>query len=271
MTIKEVLKKYSSTEVELLLSHVLGKSKEFLYMNPESKLATKQLSDLTGLIKRRQKGEPIAYILGYKDFCGLRFKVNRSVLIPRPETEWIVEHIGSSFLGQETARATKILDVGTGSGNIAISLAKMLGASGFKFYASDSSKKALAVAKTNAKTHGAKIQFIQSSLFSKIKGAFDIVIANLPYVPKKIYDSRFEDLRYEPKLALTDGTNRFVLYEEFFQQIYEHLNKKASICLEIDPESKKLLAIWAKKNLPTAEIKFYRDLNNLWRYLIVKT
>ena len=93
MTIRQVLKKYSSIEIELLLASVLGKPKEFLFMNPDFMLTPKHLKILTRYIRRRQKGEPVAYILGYKDFCGLRFKVNKNVLVPRPETEGLVERV----------------------------------------------------------------------------------------------------------------------------------------------------------------------------------
>src|SRR5207245_2413791 len=110
-----------SIEIELLLSHILGKSKEFLFVRPQNKLTAGQSSALLKLISRRQKGEPVAYLLGYKDFAGLRFKVNKDVLIPRPESEWLVERVKRLEL-----RGKKILDMGTGSGCIAISIAKKL-------------------------------------------------------------------------------------------------------------------------------------------------
>jgi len=91
MTIKEALKEYHKIEIELLLAHVLKKPKEFLYLYPERSLSAYQLISLSALIKRRMWGEPIAYILGYKDFCGLRFKVNKNVLVPRPETEGLAD------------------------------------------------------------------------------------------------------------------------------------------------------------------------------------
>src|SRR3989344_4348414 len=93
MTIKDVIKKHNKIEIELLFSHLLGKSKEFLYLFPAHELTRIQANRLTQMVRRREKGEPIAYILGYKDFMGLRFKVNRDVLIPRPETEWLVERV----------------------------------------------------------------------------------------------------------------------------------------------------------------------------------
>jgi release factor glutamine methyltransferase len=91
MTIHEAIKTYPEIETELLLANILGKTKEFLYINPTKKLTESQTKKLLGLIKRRQKNEPIAYILGYKYFYGLKFKVNKHTLIPRPETEWLVD------------------------------------------------------------------------------------------------------------------------------------------------------------------------------------
>src|SRR5882724_4558360 len=107
MTIQRALKKYHTIEIELLLAHVLKKPKEFLYMFKDHRLTARQMEQITLMAKRRMAGEPVAYILGYKDFMGMRFKVNKDVLIPRPETEWAVEKIsnfsargGSAFGGK---------------------------------------------------------------------------------------------------------------------------------------------------------------------------
>jgi len=253
MTIKEALKKYSSIEIEILLSHILGKSKEFLYMNRENKLTIKQLSNLAKLIKRREKGEPIAYILGYKDFCGLRFKVNKDVLIPRPETEELVHKVLQVY---KAGKPLRILDLGTGSGCIAISILKGLGlrAKGIGVVASDISAKALAIAKQNAKKNihtrlyeCEEINFIKSDLFKNITGKFDVIVANLPYVPLKLLhrfihhkpphpgplpqgeregkavDDPFQGLKFEPAFALTDGTSSWQIYRQFFEQVGGHV------------------------------------------------
>ncbi len=266
MTIAQALKKYHKTEIDLLLSHVLGKTKEFLFMNREIILSSYHLIILTKLVKRRLRGEPMAYILGYKDFYGLRFKVNRNVLIPRPETEELVNKVLSAKW-LVLRRKIKILDLGTGSGCIIISLAKGLPSSRCTLYASDVSSNALTIAKQNAKIHKAKIRFLRSNLFSNIKGKFDIVIANLPYVPKRNYELGIKNLEYEPKIALVDSIKDFNLYERFFQQVGSHLNPNSSVYLEIDPAAKPLIAKWAKKYLPKGQVKFYRDFNNLWRYV----
>jgi methylase of polypeptide subunit release factors len=123
------------------------------------------------------------------------------------------------------------------------------------------------------------IKFIQSDLFNQIKGRFDIIVANLPYVPMGDYRLRIKDLRYEPKKALTDNTNEWKIYQKFFEQLSCHIHKGSMVLLEIDPKAKRYLSLWAKKYLPRSQTKsvvwgfpqgkakFYRDLNNLWRYM----
>ena len=299
MTIQEALRKYSKIEIDLLLSHVLGTSKEFLYLRPETKLSSKHLKILAKLVKHRLRGEPMAYILGYKDFYGLRIKVSRDVLIPRPETEELVEmtleYLKNSKL---KAKSLKLLDLGAGSGCVIISLAKTLltrmtlalrkgHPCDWKFCASDISSKALAIARQNAKTilnkyfntskyggirgNSKPIKFVRSDLFDKIKGKFDVVIANLPYVTKKDYESRIKNLGWEPKIALTDGTGRWELYEKFFKQIPRHLEPKAEIFLEIDPKSLQKIRAWTKKYLPAAKIVFTKNLAGRFRFARIST
>lgn len=285
MTIAEVLKKYSSIEVEPLLSKVLGKSKEFLYLNPETILSSYQINILSRLIKRREAGEPIAYILGYKDFMGLRFKVNKDVLIPRPETEWLVEKIVTSEKLKVASGKIRILDVGTGSGCMAVSLAKQFSNSNsqFSITASDISPAALKAARQNAKANHVQVKFINTNLFRNISGKFDVIVANLPYIPLKILhrylihktelepSDPFAALKFEPKFALTDGSSSFVIYKRFFDEVRGYLNPSATILLEIDPSSRKFLKEYQKRYLPKAAIKFYKDYNNLWRYAEIKT
>ncbi len=260
MTIAEASKKYHKIELELLLAHVLQKPKEFVFLHEETKLIIKQQREVEKLAKLRLQGRPVAYILGYKDFYGLRFKVNRNVLIPRPETEWLVDRaMTRAALGK-----AKILDIGTGSGAIAVSLAKEL-RSRAALEASDISQKALMVAKQNAKNHKVKIKFHHSNLFSNITGKFDIIIANLPYVSTADYRKLRSGLRFEPRGALVAKDN-FEIYQDFLKKLPDYTSRGALVLLEMDPKTKKYLQIWQKKYLPTWKISFYKDFNNLWRY-----
>ena len=241
-------------------------------MNPGLILSSKHLNILSKLIKRRQKGEPIAYILGYKDFMGLRFKVNKNVLIPRPETEGIIERL-KDLRFKDYKQPVRILDIGTGSGCIAVSLAKQFLIFNFQFLitASDISSSALKVAKQNAKAHKAKINFIKSDLLKNIKFVPDIIIANLPYVPKKIYDLRYKDLKFEPEEALVDPVKDFNIYERLLKQISALPSLPKAIFLEIDPTAKKYVINYVINYIPKAKIKFYKDFNNLWRFVEITT
>lgn len=342
MTIKNILKKYPEEEVTDILAHVLGKTKEFLYLNPGWQVTSGKWQVFQSKYKRFQKGEPLAYILGFKYFYGLKFKVNKDVLIPRPETEWVVEKV-VSFLSlrgvrdeaiqfvrrkddgllrrsqglasrNDNSKASRLsshsslLDMATGSGCVAVSIAKAITDCELRITASDISEKALAVARQNAKYNlslnpsprkgreTSQISFIQSDLFKNIKGKFDIITANLPYVPVSRYKELIERRRgwlvpspsegrvhggaerlhensniiFEPKGALTDGTDTWDLYERFFIELPKHLNPGGVAILEIDESSKPALSKMIKKTLPDFKAKFSKDIRGFWRYLELK-
>jgi len=287
MTIKDALIKYQGVEIDLLLSDVLKKSREFLFMHPGFKLSNHNVKKLLSYISRRKKGEPAAYILGYKDFMGIRFKVNKNVLIPRPETEGLVEKIFnfSARLRYDEVVAggqfsifnepIKILDIGTGSGNIIISLATVLSkqysVNRIKFYGSDVSKKALAVAKANARENRVKIEFIHSDILKNIRILPDIIVANLPYVPAQDYRRLIkQNLKYEPKRAIFARNNGLALIEKLLKQILQFEKHPLLIFLEFDPRQKAQLSKLIKKNLSGAGVKFHRDLSGRWRYVTVR-
>lgn len=262
MTIFELIKKYSDVEIEILLAHILKKSKEFLYLNPTVNLTRDQNNKLVKLVSRRRKGEPIAYILGYKDFYGLRFKVTKATLIPRPETELIVEKTIESI---KKYGAKNVLDVGTGSGCIAISLAKNTKT---KVFASDIFVKAIYIAKQNAKTHKAKVKFIKSNLLSNIKFSPDIIVANLPYGWKEWKNNSSAQtigLKFEPKEALFTSENGLKEIRKLLEQVTNLEKKPKVILLEFDPRQKTLLAKLIKKYFANAKYNFYKDLGKKWR------
>lgn len=284
LIIKEALKKYSKIEIALLLAHVLNKPKEFLYLNPGHKLSVNQLISLSVLVKRRQKGEPVAHILGYKGFYGLRFKVNRNVLIPRPETEWVVERIRNYELGIMNGEQLRVLDVGTGSGCIAISLEFFLGPKA-RITACDISKKAIAVAKQNSKNilsgrrfdtstyRSASIKFVQSDLLKNIRGNFDIIVANLPYGWQEWNNNTTVEamgLKFEPKQALFTKEGGLYEIRRLLMQVAARKHKPSLVYLEFDPRQKVKLNILIKKYLPKAKVKFHKDFSSLWRYAEIK-
>ncbi|MCL5435987.1 MAG: peptide chain release factor N(5)-glutamine methyltransferase [Patescibacteria group bacterium] len=273
MTVGEILNQYRDIEIELLLAHVLKKPKEFLFAHPEHKLAPPQYTSVLKLIRRRRKSEPIAYILGYKDFFGLRFFVDQRVLIPRPETEGLIELALKNILSTHTDKRLKILDLGTGSGCIIISFAKALQATSHKLpailHASDVSAPALLVAKKNSRRHGVKINFVKSDLFDKLPGKFDFIVANLPYVPADEYGKHKSNLRFEPRIAITDGTVNWKTYKKFLAQLSAHVAANAKIFLEIDPKSAPLLQRQCRRDFPAAVVQIIKDLAGRGRFLVL--
>ncbi len=257
MTIHEALSHKSAIETDLLLGHVLNKSKEFLLMNPAKNITQAQEKKFKDLCKRRSRGEPAAYLLGYKYFYGLKFKVNRDVLIPRPESEWLVDR---ALHHLKHYRTPKVLDVGTGSGVIAVALSK---SAKIPVMASDISPKALAVARANNRALKTKVNFVHSNLLSRIKGQFDLIIANLPYVPLTDYKKLQQNLKYEPKLALTDGSDNSRLIAIFLKEAESHLAPKGTMLLEIDPASKTPIQSALTKQ---QSVKFFKDFRGLIRY-----
>lgn len=265
MTIKQTLNKYPIPETELLLGDVLKQSKEFLYLHPEQKLSSLQSKRFLKLFTSFKKGMPIAYLLGYKDFYGLRFKVTHTTLIPRPESEWLVDR---SLKILRSVKVPKVIDIGTGSGCLAISL--KVHSPGTEVTAIDISSQALLVAKFNAKVHKTKIKFRKQSLLQGDKSKYDLIIANLPYVPKKVYNKLLPSLKFEPKSALVDPKQDFNLYEQLLSNLPSHLSPKGVALLEIDPSMKILMEKWCAKNMPHTSLTFTQDLHGLWRFCEIK-
>ncbi len=270
MTIREAQIKYKQIEIDILLEHVLKKPKEFIFSNPNKKLSPSQKLKIDKLAKQRIKGIPIAYIVGYKYFYGKKFQVTKDTLIPRPETEQLIDLSVATIHTSDHIKS--ILDLGTGSGCIAITLSSIFGNSQKKlnFSASDVSLKALNIAKKNSKLHKQKIKFYKSNLLSNIDNKFDIIVANLPYVPLKNYKKLIQNLKYEPKIALTDNTNNAGLYEKLIKSATKHLNDKAVILLEIDPSTTQYISKYVKKHLPNSLITFYQDLSKRARFAEIK-
>jgi release factor glutamine methyltransferase len=202
---------------ELLLSFLLNKKKEYLFLNPSEEIHQEQEKNFQALFKRFYQGEPLAYLTHHKEFFGLDFHVDKRVLIPRPETELLVEKVLE--LTKKTGDV-RILDIGTGSGCIALSLAKNL--PGAQITASDISTEALQVAALNRETHGLKdrVTLIESNLLQNIEEPFDIIVANLPYIGEKKFNFVAREVyKYEPHIALFGGDDGTFLYEQLFQQL----------------------------------------------------
>lgn len=201
---------------ETLLSHCLGVERGHLLDRLDEEVDHDISREYLTLLGRHHVGEPVAYLIGHKDFCGLDFHVDNRVLVPRPETENIVNEV---VLRAGEHEEPRILDVGTGSGCIAISLAKKLPRS--KVTAADISPDALDVARVNTFAHGVegRVDLVQSDLIADVPGEFDFVVANLPYIKTENAPIGQEAVHFEPSLALFGGSDGLSLYEKLFRQL----------------------------------------------------
>ena len=221
-------------QVELMLAHVLGLPRMSLYLNFERALTPPELDQVRQLVKRRGQREPLQHILGSACFCGLDLRVNRSVLIPRPETELLAE-AGWEFLNARQSPARCALDFGTGSGCLAITLAVKSPAA--RIYALDVSEEALAVARENAARHGAepRIEFLAGDGFAGVPAGlgFDLIIANPPYIPSGEIATLQEEVRdHDPRLALDGGADGVGFYRRLAGESAPFLKPGARMMLE---------------------------------------
>lgn len=219
------------TKARLILESTLNKSREYLIIYDKNEVTSAQRDNYIKKIKRVILGEPVQYITGLQEFMKLNFFVTKDVLIPRQDTEVLVEEVIK--IAKEIPNPV-ILDLCTGSGAIAVSLAKYIPNS--KIYGIDISEKALEVAKKNAEFNGVKnsIEFRVSDLFNKIRNQkFDIIVSNPPYIKKEDIKLLPKDVQKEPKIALDGGTDGLAFYSRIAKSAYKHLRRGGYLCLEI--------------------------------------
>lgn len=251
----------------VLLAKVLGESKTWVLAHPDFYLSQSQISELSNLTTRLAKGEPLPYLTGKQSFYGLDFKVNQDVLIPRPETELMVEEALTWLKTHPLAR--RGIDLGTGSGCIAISLA--CNCSDLEMCAVDISAKTLLVAIENAVNIDCKerIRFVQSDLFADLNQAYNLVCANLPYIPSdEVAD--VNSLPYEPRLALDGGFTGLDLIERSLRESREHLLKPALLLFEFQADKVTEVEKLAQVYYPEADRKILKDLAGLNRVLRIE-
>lgn len=248
-------------DAELLLLHLLGKDKAWLMTHREEELAATKAVLYTQLLERRHAGEPIQYITGETEFYGLPLRTTRDVLIPRPETEHLVEETLALATG---LREPNIVDVGTGSGCIAIALAHKLPQA--RLTAIDISAAALAVAEENARRNGVAVRFLQGDLLAEVAGeAFDVVVSNPPYVPTADRASLSVEVRdFEPALALFAGDDGLEVYRSLIPAAFDALNPGGHILLEIGyGQSLAIADLLARSGF--AQVEFIPDLQGIPR------
>jgi release factor glutamine methyltransferase len=257
---------------EQFLTHLTGLSREKLF-STEPKLTILQKFKLSGFIKKYSSGKPLQYILNQASFFTLDFYVNKNVLIPRPETEILVEKAIKRIrkMSESSSRTLNVVDVGTGSGIIAIGLLSRLSEvekSGVEVFGTDLSAKALTVAKINSLRHNVRLKLYNCDLIShrELPKKFDLILANLPYLPSG-YESYNRSLLLEPRLALDGGQDGLNVIKRLLHCLKDRLDPDGLAILEIDPsQSNKIRKIIGEG----FSISIIKDLNYYDRFVEIK-
>lgn len=254
-------------EARVLVTKVTGQSREWLALHPEACLDVAQIEELDELLDRLSKGEPLAYLTGTRSFFGFDFCVTPDVLIPRPETEQLVEECIAWLEAHPTRR--RMADVGTGSGIIAICVADRF--PDLAVDAFDVSEAALEIAKTNAEKHpcAQQIHFDLNNLLEGVNHQYDMIAANLPYIPTNTLES-LAVTRYEPRLALDGGPDGLDLLRRLITQAVDRLAVGGLMILEIESRQGDACAMIARSIFPGAEIRLLHDLANLPRIIKIQ-
>lgn len=212
-------------EAQVLLAYALKCTRVQVVIRSKDELQPQQVTEISALFMRRMQGEPIAYLTGEREFHGLRFEITPDVLIPRHETELLVD-----LAADKLPKGGAVLDLGTGSGAIAVALAHARRDA--QVTATDISEAALIVARKNAATHAVTVQFIQGDWFDQVEGKFDLVISNPPYIAASDPHLLQGDLRFEPRTALTDEANGMMHIGSIIDGAASHLKPGGWLLLE---------------------------------------
>ena len=245
----------------------LGMSRTELKFESDRAVPPEALERLTAMLARRCAGEPVQYILGSADFMGLKFEVSPGVLIPRQDTETLVE--AALIALQGAGERPDVLDLCTGSGCIGLSLASL--APHARVTLSDASREALEIAKRNMHALGVKADLRHGDLFAAVgRARFDLIVSNPPYIPRGDLAELQKEVQYEPRMALDGGPDGLDFYRRIAADAEKHLNPGGSIYLEVGiGEAPAVLAL-LKASLPCVEAGTIRDLNGIERVVFAK-
>ena len=259
----------SRLEAEVMVMNVMRLPRQDIFAHQEDEVSGQQERELAEMVRRRLTREPLAYIMGYKEFYGINLLVNSNVLIPRPETETMVEHaLFMALMGMES-RELVVADVGTGTGNIAINLAIHLPAA--RIYALDVEDAVLDVASYNIRAHNVadRITLAKGDLLEPLPEPVDLVVANLPYIPTGRIPTLQPEIQWEPSGALDGGQEGLDLLQRLVSQADSKLKKQAVMLLELDPEQVAPVETFVKEYLPGATTSVERDLARQDRIFVI--
>lgn len=250
---------------EHLLAFALGRTRMELYLDFELALTETELTPLRELVRRRGQGEPLQHLLGTVEFCGHVFAIDKRAMVPRPETEELVELLFSAIRDPQSA----IIDVGTGSGVIALSLAAKF--PDMKLYGTDVSDEALVLAQENAVrlNLNGRVQFSKSDLLENVEGIFDLIAANLPYISTRERQSLSCEVLHDPEVALFAAEHGDELIRQLIEQAPSNLKPAGLLALEIGlGQAEALAELLAKKNYHDIEPK--SDYSGVTRFLLAR-
>lgn len=256
----------SKIKAQILLMYIINKPKQYLIINKNEVLNESLLKQYKQGIEKLKQNTPIQYITNTQEFMGLKFYVDENVLIPRFDTEILVEEIIEI---NKNTQNLKVLDMCTGSGAIAISLQKLLNNS--TVYAIDISQKALDVAKKNNEANKTKVNFIQSNMFENIgENEFDIIVSNPPYIETKTIKQLNDDVKKEPAIALDGGIDGLKFYKILAEQAHKFLKNNGILAMEIGYNQKESVEAILKETNHYKEIYCRKDLNGNDRLIVCR-
>ena len=265
----------SDRETEILLSYFLKMNRSSIYVNSDRELKVAEKLELVDMVKKRLKRIPIQYITSHQEFMGMDFLVEKGVLIPRPETEILVEEVIKRLKNYKCSNILEVADLGTGTGVIAISIANFI--NNITVYATDISKKSLQIALKNAQKHDCKdkIIFLQGDLFKPFKNkieklSLEAIISNPPYIDSYDFKSLPPEVKNnEPKIALFGGIDGLDYYRKIIRKSPQYLKKKGFLALEVGAgQARKVKELILKENNFNQDIEIIKDYLGIERVVI---
>lgn len=285
----KILEPYSKTPLldsEILLSHILRQNKAYLISRDDESITTQKEKEFFVLVNRRSRGVPIAYLICQKEFYSLPFYVSEAVLIPRPETEQLVD-LALEVIFQKVRKLKKggklsIIDVGTGSGNIGITLIYQVLKRNlnkkvdFMFYLTDISGKALNVARKNFERlirnqDNIKVYFVKADLLKGFDKDIDVIVSNPPYIPRRKIEFLEDSVKdFEPTVALNGGIGGIEILNRLIRGALRRLKRDGVLLFEIFERHPNQIKFFLLEHFPWGKVKFLKDSFGEWRFCVIK-